>query len=924
MNIVIVSTSGDKYSTEDILGEGETSRVYRARKVTAAKSNIYAVKIAKEQRYNKYIQNEHDVLNSLHSVISHKSISGTLPLPTTEVGFVQTDNRQALIMQPVLTRAFWQEFRDKTDFVERQQLALHAAKQYVQLIQALVEGDKSCSDRKLSDLWWVTEQKQLVVTDWNVVDQSANPQADIRRFGLLWFELIIGYQKPKNYFPSLDNFNDVHAECSYGLWYLIGRCVGSKIGPLFSTIQELSTTIDILAQHYVLSQDNLVKNAKRNLQTAKDNLNQESAHFAYSQYDIAQRRDSNIPASEIEEAKKCAQNVIREAIPNLFREFRESDYNAILWKLENKKTQTHNSQEEGDIQRLLFGLSRYKIVQSGVEKAVDASPSVLTEARQNLEKTRSLLFGDIIGSLIRQKGTQVQDIVQTLKNIIALYVDLDEVSNYDTFVEEALFWESYNHAVKIVDTEPVSAVNYLQEAHDRRANIHYLPKEYQPSQHLLIEKLQSLKDEKRATELRTAKRSELQQYEIDSFKSSVQEDVEKHRWGVVVASFTTLLRRAPEHEELREIGQKLVELLIEQKNRLTLYRSLGNLRQCIEILQALLQLSEIPSLANTINKNDFELEIETISQIQEKILQAQNEFFRSPQEVLMRASSEGYEIFDTEKFSVATLRMLWNSGWLGKEQLKSEVSQLQAYAKDFEEATRVLKDRADSVRLLTPALGELQGRPLELNSKFTEKLLQLFLLTALSYLEHKNLEAADEPLERAGRLLQEISDPISQQFRKYDEYYKQLKLLHGMRINENVDLNRKFESSSLVASEDQISNLFYVREFDKCRELANRLSDSRREYWISTIGHAEKIQEIISVARELETYFPSQNFLQQLFGKQKKDKIFVYTHTLNVLDRIKQQLTIHKPIYKFFETDIQPVYVDIQNKLRNLDPGYRG
>ena len=90
-------------------------------------------------------------------------------------------------MQPLLRHSLLEVFEGLIEPVEREQLAISAAQQYSRLLQGISQADLSCTDRKLGDLWWVGNPKtgHLVVTDWNVIKEPANPSVDLRRFGLL-------------------------------------------------------------------------------------------------------------------------------------------------------------------------------------------------------------------------------------------------------------------------------------------------------------------------------------------------------------------------------------------------------------------------------------------------------------------------------------------------------------------------------------------------------------------------------------------------------------------------------------------------------------------------------------------------------------------------------------------------------------------
>ena len=235
MTIRVIANDTTYFLRLDLLGQGEMSRVFPAYQHEPHEAH-WAVKLAKDQQHNTYIEQEYQTLVKLHQAISllpknARAFPEVTPLPGVQLG-AATDGRQALIMQPLLNQSLLAAYESLSTPLAREKLALTAARQYTDLLQALTRADLSCQDRKLGDLWWVgpPETGHLVVTDWNVVNETANPAADLRRFGLLWFELIIGPQMPPNFQPKRQDFERVQDRISYGLWYALGRTLGADHG----------------------------------------------------------------------------------------------------------------------------------------------------------------------------------------------------------------------------------------------------------------------------------------------------------------------------------------------------------------------------------------------------------------------------------------------------------------------------------------------------------------------------------------------------------------------------------------------------------------------------------------------------------------------------------------------------------------------
>jgi hypothetical protein len=71
MGIRVISGDSVYLLKPDLLGKGETARVFPAYLAGEGPAQTrWAIKLAKNQQYNTYIEHEHDTLTKLHQVMS--------------------------------------------------------------------------------------------------------------------------------------------------------------------------------------------------------------------------------------------------------------------------------------------------------------------------------------------------------------------------------------------------------------------------------------------------------------------------------------------------------------------------------------------------------------------------------------------------------------------------------------------------------------------------------------------------------------------------------------------------------------------------------------------------------------------------------------------------------------------------------------
>ena len=362
MGIRVISGDSVYFLRLDLVSKGEIARVFPAylqgQNPTQAK---WAIKLARDRQYNAYIEREYETLTSLQRAMSAlpqsmRALPGVTPLPTVQLG-TATDGRKALIIQPLLQQSLLETFEGLAEPLEREKLALSAARQYVDLLQALAQTNLSCLDRKLGDLWWVGDPAtgHLIVTDWNVVSEIPNPAMDMRRFGLLWFELLIGRQMPRDFLPKREDFDQIQDKVSYGLWYVIGRAVGSDVGPQFHPVSELAGVLNELAGFYDQQPQSLIRQAQANLKESQSNLDRTKADLAWTQFDIAQRLAPHAPVTGLEQARRWAYDPVTQAAPDLVKKLSSPHFSQVKGQLEELKYKAQRAQELGDIARLQFG-----------------------------------------------------------------------------------------------------------------------------------------------------------------------------------------------------------------------------------------------------------------------------------------------------------------------------------------------------------------------------------------------------------------------------------------------------------------------------------------------------------------------------------------------------------------------------------------
>ncbi|MGB0387737.1 MAG: hypothetical protein ACPGWR_23210 [Ardenticatenaceae bacterium] len=721
MNIRVVSSAGTVYITQRLLGMGETARVFEAYTEAPSRLTKVAIKLAKDQRYNGYIEEEYKTLTALRALLLSRSTRTGLPLPKVELGALQEEGRKALIMEPLLEHSLLQAFETQNSFIAREILAINAAKQYADLLQALVDSNRSCLDRKLGDLWWVSQSEQLIVTDWNVVDQSAHPAADIRRFGLLWFELLIGHQMPSHFQPKREDYDKVQDRVSYGVWYLIGRAVASGMGAQFRSIQQLSHTLNDLSQWYEQSPEQLAHDGRSHLEMANANLEQAKADQAWIQLDIAKRRGANVQPTEIEQARLWAQNPITQAGQNLLEKLSSYKFTPAAIQINELEQKVKSPQKLGEIQRLSYG---FRLLETTQELLINGGAT-----RQLFKNVQNTLVEGVLRPLMAKDGSTAKTHVEKIRQVLAPYTGHESLEVLDSLGYEALFWEQYLEAQNILDTNPESSITILNKARLIRGRITHWPPQYEPTTEHIHKLIELAKSTLHSIILSGQAAKEAEAKEFDTFVWRLSEELAKGRWiegtGVVIS----MLKRYSQDNIVREEAENWVRKLLQKRTELQNSHSTPvRLADRKKVLNALLELptSLMPQIPP---EEELQRELEEIEQIENKIRHAQRALFQNPAQVLQQATKEKYELFDDPALSVTVLKTIHQVGRWDSHQFENEIWRLEKLAENLKKATNyanqitkefeATRDHSQQLTANFPALLEQPAQQIE--KLFAEK-----------------------------------------------------------------------------------------------------------------------------------------------------------------------------------------------------------
>lgn len=919
MDIHVVSdTNAYVVQSNKLLGTGETARVFLAHQEGADPLQTnYAVKLAKDQRHNVYIEQEYETLTRLHQILSPHQAEIALPLPTVELGMSKKDDRKALIMEPVLEDSLLGAFEKLDDLAAREGLAIEAAKQYATLLQALVDSNKSCRDRKLGDLWWVPGSGRLIVTDWNVVDEFANPIADIRRFGLLWFELVIGNQMPSHFRPTRKSFKNVQDKVSYGLWYVISRAIGSSIGSQFSTIQELFDALNDLSRYYHRSPRELINDAQFNLWEAHNSLDRTKADLAWIQFDLVERRGTEVQITEIEQARLWAQDPVAQAAPNFLEQLSSFRFSQASEQLVALGDKVEGPQELGDIERLSFGFELVGTVQNLLietgEETID-----LAQASEKLSKVQKLLAEGVLDSLMEKDGSTARPNVQRIRHILEPYTAYTDKSirQLDSLDQEALFWQQYMEAHQVLDTDPNSAMSKLKEAKITREQIVHWPALYKPTAQDIDRLIESIESDLLSAMSASESLERVQAKEAQVFVSGLNRDLAKERWTEAIVELVDMLNQHPENDEIREMAENLVKELLQEQTELAMGRpSPAQLAKRIRIIKALLPIKDL--VPDLLQQEKLDEELKKSQETEQEILRAQKELFQNPAQVLERAVEGKYELFDDPTLSVAALKAVHDVGRWDSSRLEQETSQVQEQAERLVKMTNVLDGRRREIEETISTYTQWQKESLAEDTAFLAKMLQLYLAAALAQIEDG--ENADKSLAKVKQLLAYARPAFPpSDYTRHRNLYQYLVELKDIKLLPTHDHDQSLESLSTRVTSERLEELFKEKRFEECSASLEWLSSQElREEWGLRVDHAIQLGNIVKYIQRLDRRLFRESSFLQASRKRKKNQINVYTSALQTLGQSADEFD--PMAYELYQREIQGLYGRIWSKLQKLD-----
>ena len=914
----------------ELLGQGETARVFPGYLSGQEPERAeWAIKVAKGHQYNLYIEREYETLTRLyHTMLSWPEMTQPLhppalvdatsnsarqiPLPRVQLGTL-LDGRKALIMQPLLRQSLLAAFEGVTEPLAREKLVLRAAGQYASLLTGLAQVDFSCLDRKLGDLWWVgaPESGHLVVTDWNIVRKPFNHVLDMRRFGLLWFELVIGRQMPRDFQPRRQDFEQIRAKVSYGLWYVIGRALGSSMGPQFQPIQELADILAELIHFYQQPLPELIQQGRANLKKAQSHLDRAKADQALIQFDLAHRLGGPGLAADIERAYLWARDPVAQAAPGLLRKLASPQFSEAQGQLQELKQKAHRPQELGDIERLRFGFAILNAAKDVLIKA--RALTGLAEVARTFAEIQELLVQGVLLPLINKDGLTAQKHFQQLARLLPEGLGAEGLDKLRSLELEALFWVAYQKVQQNLYPQPSPAWQTLENLRETRELITHWPPAYEPNLENLNQLQTIIEANLRAATLNgeaeaaplTAQttpdappQKPITAAEANNFWLALGEDLVKNRWAESIAELLAGLELAPEREGLKAAVEKIVAQLRQRYQDLS-QTSLrpGQLAEQASILEALWQIP--PDLSPDLpHRQQLQRDLVEIRNLEAQIAADQRALFQNPGPVLARAFAAGYELFDDPGLAVAALKTVYEAGRWDNDRFNQEIAQLEEQAEQFLTMTQVLAERKQTLEQTMAFYASWLAKtaPAE-TTTFIRNALQLYLGTAQA--QWQAGEEASKSLTRAKHLLESaahVLEPVD--YATYQNLYQ-----HLVELSQN-----NAAPIPSTVTEAQLEAWFRAYQFEECyKNLAGLQNEVQQQKWLTRLGDANRLKHFLAQGEpELEkTYF------------RRKQNVQVYTEAL---DTLYQSAARAEPMaYDLYKDEIQNLYERIWQKLAKLD-----
>ncbi|MDW8172393.1 MAG: hypothetical protein RML73_07895 [Anaerolineae bacterium] len=188
------------YREEDFLGRGMLGSVYKG----VDGSYAIVVKVPNDADKHAEVQREYDVLAAIHDKL------GSMSSPVPEVAFGRVGDVPALVMpfyrdDDLLAKKVRRALA-KDELVEAERWAVQAAIAFCRAMSALKAVGYSCTDRKVSDFYYLDDGRHVVI-DWNVVRESTLEFhiGEMRLFGYLWHELFLQRKGQAPFQPFYDN-----------------------------------------------------------------------------------------------------------------------------------------------------------------------------------------------------------------------------------------------------------------------------------------------------------------------------------------------------------------------------------------------------------------------------------------------------------------------------------------------------------------------------------------------------------------------------------------------------------------------------------------------------------------------------------------------------------------------------------------------
>jgi hypothetical protein len=445
-----------RFKLTDLLGGGLTAQVYRGEKDGNPKQ-VFAFKIANASRDVTLLDRVKSENECLELLAQAEKSTNTYFFPRTvfyKPDYLTHEGRWVVLVMDLIEPT---QFRRISEFIaeantleEKEIRALTVAQEYARMLEVIHTAGITAADRKLDDVRWDATQpegKRLRVLDWNVVEKATfeGKKLDLFRFGLLWYQLLIGVLPAYHQDSSR---KDIHLvarptgeekqlwdSLSFGTRYILNKAMHPNPELRFMQAGDLHDHVNKHLARLCTTPEALFHDALR--------LEKSDLVSAFAAIDLVWHRARELAGLEeaytrISIAAKGKWERLKDEVRQFIEIGKYDEAMSLLRAVENEINQLNLTQPE-----LALLLTRYRVMTEACQKAIYTYPD--RELWQQIERDyyrASGQFQDLQEEDKKRSGTRrltqvlaEMDTESHLENVVAI---LDQVTARETALGQAL------------------------------------------------------------------------------------------------------------------------------------------------------------------------------------------------------------------------------------------------------------------------------------------------------------------------------------------------------------------------------------------------------------------------------------------------------------------------------------------------------